>query len=117
MKLTGLVSARVRGFRVLDLVALALFLTLALTVYAFKTFAGQQRADILDVESQIRDEDRNVRLLRAEIAHLENPARLERLATLYAKQGPIVANQEITPEALPQVAAGGAVRANPASNP
>jgi hypothetical protein len=45
-----------------------------------------------------------VRLLKAEIAHLENPERLERLARGYAGQGPITAKQEISPEALPQAA-------------
>jgi len=94
----------VRGFRVVDVAALAVFLVLALTVYAFKSFAGDQRADIVDVESQIRDESRQVRLLKAEVARLESPARLEALATRYAGQAPVTAKQEVTPEALPQVA-------------
>lgn len=98
-----------RGFRVIDLAALALFLALALTVYAFKTSAGQERADIADVESQIRDEGRQVRLLQAEVARLESPDRLERLARTYAGQAPLSAKQDVTPEALPQLgAAGGA---------
>jgi hypothetical protein len=105
MKLSAVFSHKVRGFRVLDLTALAVFLVLALTVYAFKTFAGDQRADIVDVESQIRDESRHVRLLKAEIAQLESPARLERLSVRYADQAPITARQEVSPEALPQVAA------------
>jgi hypothetical protein len=104
MKLSGLLDAKVRGFRVVDVAALAVFLVLALTVYAFKSFAGDQRADIVDVESQIRDESRQVRLLKAEVARLESPARLEALATRYAGQAPVTAKQEVTPEALPQVA-------------
>lgn len=104
MKLSGILDAKVRGFRVVDVTALAVFLVLALTVYAFKSFAGDQRADIVDVESQIRDESRQVRLLKAEVARLESPARLEALATRYAGQAPVTARQEVTPEALPQVA-------------
>jgi hypothetical protein len=104
MKLSGVISRRVRGFRVLDLAAMVLFLALALTVYAFKTSAGRQRTDIADVESQIRDESRQVRLLRADVARLESPARLERLASAYAGQAPVSARQEIAPEALPQAA-------------
>jgi hypothetical protein len=104
MKLSGIVSQRLRGFRVIDIAALMTCLVLALTVYAFKTSAGAQRTDITDIESQIRDETRQVRLLRAEIAHLESPDRLERLAGQYAGQAPISAKQEVTPEALPQVA-------------
>ena len=104
MKLSGLLDAKVRGFRVVDVAALAVFLVLALTVYAFKSFAGDQRADIVDVESQIRDESRQVRLLKAEVARLESPARLEALSTRYAGQAPVTAKQEVSPEALPQVA-------------
>jgi len=116
MKLSSLFNRRLRGFRILDLTALAVFLVLALTVYAFKTFAGAQGADIVDVENQIHDESRHVRLLKAEIAHLESPARLERLATRYAGQAPITARQEVTPEALPQVAGGApAVQSPPKS--
>jgi len=113
MKLSGLLNRKVRGFRVLDVAALAVFLVLALTVYAFKSFAGDQRADIVDVENQIRDETRQVRLLKAEVARLENPSRLEALASRYAGQAPITARQEIAPEALPQVAAPPAPQGKP----
>jgi hypothetical protein len=104
MTLSGLLGARVRGFRVVDLAALVVFLTLALTVYAFKTFAGRERSNIADVESDVQGESRRVRLLKAEIAHLESPDRLERLAARYAGQAPVTARQEVSPEALPQVA-------------
>ncbi|MFI4933291.1 MAG: cell division protein [Caulobacterales bacterium] len=104
MKLSGLVETRVRGFRVMDLTALVVLLALALTVYAFKTFAGRERSDIADIESQIKDESRRVRLLNAEVAHLESPGRLERLSAAYANQAPVTARQEVPPEALPQVA-------------
>jgi len=108
MRLSSVVSGRVRGFRVLDLAALVLCLALALTVYAFKTSAGRERTDITDVEGQIRDESRQVRLLKAEVARLESPARMERLAATYANHAPVSARQEIAPEALPDVAQTGA---------
>jgi len=104
MKLSALLTHRIRGFRALDLAGLAVLLVLAFSVYAFKTFAGAERADIVDVERQIDLEDRQVRLLRAEIARLESPSRIERLAAQYAGQGRITATQEIPVEALPQVA-------------
>jgi hypothetical protein len=106
MRVSGVLRQRVRGFRVVDLAALVIFLALALTVYAFKTSAGAERTDIADVEQQIRDETRQVQLLRAQVAHLEAPDRLERLARS-ADQAPVDAKQEVTPQALPQVAAGG----------
>ncbi len=104
MRLSSVLTHRVRGFRVFDVAALAVLLVLALTVYAFKTFAGDQRADIVDVENQIHDEGRRVRLLRAEVAQLQSPARLEALARHYADQAPVTARQEVTPDALPQAA-------------
>ena len=64
-------------------------------------------ADLWDA-SQIRDESRQVRLLKAEVARLESPARMERLSATYANQAPVAARQEIAPEALPDVAQTGA---------
>jgi hypothetical protein len=113
MRLSSIVTHRVRGFRVVDLAALIVFLALALAVYAFKTSAGAERSDIADVETQIRDARRDVRLLRAEVAHLESPDRLERLSTRYAGQAPVNVKQEVDPAALPQLAQGAQ---SPASN-
>ncbi len=95
---------RVRGFRVVDLGAMVVFLALALTVYAFKTSAGSERSNIADIEDKIHDEQRAVRLLRAEVAELESPARLEPQARAYDGLAPISARQEVSPEALAQVA-------------
>jgi cell division protein FtsL len=99
MKLSDVLTRRVRGFRVIDLVALATVLTLALTVYAFKTSAGAERTDIADIESQIHDETRTVRLLQDQVHRLESPDRLERLARDDG-QAPVNALREVTPEAL-----------------
>jgi hypothetical protein len=107
MRVSGIVRQRVRGFRVVDIAALVICLALALTVYAFKTSAGAQRTDIADVEQQVRDETKAVQLLRAQVAHLEAPDRLERLARTNAGQAPVSAKQEVTPQALPQLAVGG----------
>jgi cell division protein FtsL len=105
MKLFGFVERRVRGFRVVDLTALAVVLALALVVYAFKTSASHQTAEIADAESQIRAESQHIRLLQAEIAHLESPDRIERLAARYLGAAPVAARQEIAPADLPKVAA------------
>jgi hypothetical protein len=106
MRLSGVLGQRVRGFRVVDIAALVICLALALTVYAFKSSAGDERRDITDVEQQIRDETKSVQLLRAQVAHLEAPDRLERLARTEG-QVPVAAKQEVTAQALPQVATGG----------
>ncbi|HEY5071518.1 MAG TPA: cell division protein [Caulobacteraceae bacterium] len=107
MKLTGIFTRRVRGFRVVDLLALVVLLVLALGVYGFKTLAGAQSANTLTVERQIAEEKRRVRLLHAELAHLEDPARIERLSTQYLGMKPVDAQHETSVEALPQIAERG----------
>lgn len=111
MKVSGILLRRVRGFRIMDLAALVIVLALALSVYAFKTSAGAERSDIADVEDKIADERRDVRLLQDEVARLENPRRLEERATRLAGQAPVGARQEVSPEALAQVAGPAVVRA------
>jgi len=107
MKVSSILFQRVRGFRIMDLAALVIFLALALTVYAFKTNAGAERSDIADVEDKIVAERHDVRLLQDQVTRLENPKRLEERATRLARLAPIAAKQEVTPEALPQVAGPG----------
>ncbi len=104
MNVSGVLFRRVRGFRVMDLAAMVVFLALALAVYAFKTSAGAERSDISDVEDKIVAERHIVRLLQDQISRLENPKRLEDRATRFGGLARISAKQEVTPEALPQVA-------------
>ncbi|HXQ17871.1 MAG TPA: hypothetical protein VN814_24895 [Caulobacteraceae bacterium] len=100
----------------MDLAAMVIFLSLALAVYAFKTSAGAERTDIADVEDKIVVERHDVRLLQDQIARLENPKRLEDRATRFGGLARISAKQEVTPEALPQVA-GPQLVAPPAAAP
>jgi cell division protein FtsL len=106
----GVFSRRYRGFRVVDIAALAVLLVLALMSYALKTLAQGQGGETAGVESQIATEDKRIRLLRAEIAHQEEPDRIERLATQYLGMAAVDPKQETTPEALPQVALKGALK-------
>jgi hypothetical protein len=116
MRASDVLTRRVRGFRVLDLAALVLFLALAFTVYAFKTAAGSQRTDIAEIETQIQDETRDVRLLRAKVASLESGTRVEQLASQYVNQAPVTARQEIEPGDLARIAESGTAQA-PAAGP
>jgi cell division protein FtsL len=95
---------RVRGFRVVEIGALAVLLVLVLTVYLAKTGAGGKSADIDHVQAQIDDEQSQIRLLRAEVASLEQPERLQALSDHYLGLVPISARHEITPEALMDIA-------------
>jgi cell division protein FtsL len=104
MILASVFNRRLRGFRVIDLLALGLVGVLALGSYVFTTFAGAQSARIAAVQVQIDDEDKRIHLLKAEIAHLEDPSRIERLSTQYLGLQPVDPKHDITPDALSQVA-------------
>jgi cell division protein FtsL len=91
---------RVRGFRVVEVTGLAVLLVLMLVVYLAKTFAGGERAQIAHVEREISQEKQRVRLLRAEVAHLEKPERLERLSREYLGLEPVTAKREIKAETI-----------------
>lgn len=97
-------TRRVRGFRLVDLIALGLLTVLILGVYLAKTMAGRERADIAGVERQIDMERARVRLLQAEVSHLEQPARIERLSETYLGLAPTSMKREATAEDLARVA-------------
>ncbi|GGL45617.1 MULTISPECIES: cell division protein FtsL [Caulobacter] len=103
MSLSSMFDRRVRGFRVVELVCLTILLVLVLGVYMAKTFAGRERAQIAEVERQIEDEKVRVRLLKAEVAYLEQPRRIEQLAQ-QLQLAPIKPEHETTEDALIDVA-------------
>ena len=100
----SLLDRRYRGFRVIEIGGLCLLLVLALVVYLAKTHAGGERADIDHIQAQIDDEQARVTLLRAEVAKLEQPERLEVLSGKYLNLQPIPPSHEIGPEALASLA-------------
>jgi cell division protein FtsL len=100
----NLLTRRVRGFRLVDLIALGLLTALILGVYLAKTIAGRERTEIAKVERQIVMEKARVRLLQAEVSHLEQPARIERLSEAYLGLAPVTIKREISTDALAAVA-------------
>jgi hypothetical protein len=90
----SLFARRVRGFRVVDLIAAGLLVAVILGVYLAKTLAGRERAEIASVTRQINAEAQRIRLLEAEVAHLEQPGRIERLSVVYLKMSPVTAHRE-----------------------
>jgi hypothetical protein len=95
-----LFQRRVRGFRIVDLSAFGCLAVLVLSVYAFKANQGGENARIEDVDDQIVSEQRQIRVLQAELAHLEQPERLERLSIQYLGLGPTSAKHETSLDAL-----------------
>ncbi len=105
MIFSGVFARRFRGFRVIDLLALSVVFILALGSYVFTTLAGAQSADTAGVQSQIDQEQKRIRLLQAELAHLESPGRIERLSTQYLGMAPVDPKHEATPADLARIAA------------
>ena len=103
-RLKVLFDRRVRGFRVVNVTGCVLLVALVFGVYAAKTDAGQEGATISSVERQIAEERRMLRLLHAEMAHLEEPSRLQRLATQYLGLDRVDAARETPPDSLVEVA-------------
>jgi hypothetical protein len=97
-------NRRVRGFRLVDIVALGLLTVLILGVYLAKTIAGGERTKIASVERQIGAEKARIRLLQAEVSHLEQPARIERLSETYLGLAPVSFKREAEVDALPDLA-------------
>ena len=98
-----LFTRRVWGFRLIDVMGVGLLIALILSVYLAKTFAGRERGEIARVEGDISVEHQRVRLLQAEVAHLERPDRIAHLSRTYLGLGPVKFTHEIAPEALSSV--------------
>jgi len=120
----GFMGRTLRGVRLVEFGAVIVLLAMATGVYLAKAAAGRERADITQVQGQIEDENKRLRLLQAEVAHLEEPARLVRLsgelglaATAPTHQGSPEALAQIASDALiPQKTAKKPAVAAPASN-
>jgi hypothetical protein len=90
-----------RGVRLVEFGALVVLLAMVLSVYLAKAAAGRERGDITAVQAQIDDESKRLRLLQAEVAHLEEPGRLQRLS---AEIGLGPTKHEGSPEELQRIA-------------
>ena len=100
----SLLGRRIRGFRLIDMVALGVLMLLILGVYLAKTIAGRERAEIATAERQIEAEKARIRLLQAEVTHLEQPARIEHLSETYLGLGPVSIKHEASPDVLGDIA-------------
>jgi len=99
---------RTRGFRTINVLFASALLVLAVGVNLAKTFAGKERTQIGRVERDIGKEKDRIRVLEAEVAHLEQPERLERLSRAYLAMEPVQAQQEATEDTVIAVAQRGA---------
>ncbi len=104
MRFPGVLSARVRGFRIVNLLGATIFLVIALGSYALKTIAGAQDAGAAGIEERIQLERKRIKMLRVEIAHLSTPDRVAKLSRRYLNAAPPDPKHDIALEALPALA-------------
>jgi len=80
------------GWALLMLIGVALIIAL----YFVKTRAAQARAHVNQLEHTLEQEQASVRMLNAEIAHLENPDRLRELSEQHLGLEPVDANRVLS---------------------
>jgi hypothetical protein len=78
--LNRLFAWKIRGVRWVEIVGVILVVAMLFSVYMAKAGAARVSGEIGDLERKIAGNGERVRLLRAEVAKLEQPARLEALS-------------------------------------
>lgn len=102
-----LFNHRYRGFRTINIVGFVLVMSLAVTVNLAKTYAGREAREIQRAERNIAEQKRRIRLLEAEVAHLEQPERLQTLSKAYLGMTPLSPMREGDMDSLTILVAGG----------
>lgn len=101
--LNRLYAWKIRGVRWVEIIGVLLVAAMVFSVYVAKAGAARESARISDLERQISDNGQRVRLLRAEVAQLERPNRLEALSR-GAGLGPVDVHRQATAESLATLA-------------
>ena len=101
--LNRLYAWKIRGVRWVEIIGVLLFAAMVFSVYVAKAAAAREGARIAELEQQITENDQRVRLLRAEVARLERPNRLEALSR-DAGLGPVDVHRQATVASLPDLA-------------
>ena len=101
---------KVRGVRWVEIIGVALVAVMVMSVYVAKAAAARESSRIAELERDIRENAQRVRLLKAEAARLEQPARLEALSRQMGL-GPVDVRKQADADDLPELK----VEAAPAS--
>lgn len=102
--MTEMMRLRRSRVRMFEISAFVCLVALVAWVYMAKATGADERATIRDIESDIRSEQRAIRQLRAEAAHLERPSRLEELVRTHTDLAPVEPVHETRPENLGAIA-------------
>ena len=90
--------------RWIEIIGVALVAVMIVSVYAAKAAAARESSRIAQLEQDIRENGQRVRLLRAEVARLEQPARLETLSRQIGL-APVEVHRQAKEAQLPQLKA------------
>ena len=101
--LNRLYAWKIRGVRWVEIIGVLLVAAMVFSVYVAKAAAAREGARIADLERQITENGQRVRLLRAEVARLEQPGRLEALSR-DAGLGPVDVHRQATEDRLAALA-------------
>lgn len=103
--LTRLLNWKVRGIRWIDIIGGVAVAVMVLSVYVAKAAADREDRRIAQIEREISENRQRVRLLRAEIARLEQPGRLESLSRSVGLE-PVDVHRRATEADLPALKSG-----------
>ena len=113
MKVPAMLRARIRGFRVVNVVGFALLIGLAVGGYALKAVASAQDAKVQALDDQIVQEQKRIRMLKLEVAELGAAPRIKARAAQFLTVAPMDPRHDITAEALPAIVAAERASAPP----
>jgi len=102
-QLNRLFAWKVRGIRCIEIIGVLLVAAMIFSVYLAKAAAAREGAEIADLERQIGESGQRVRLLKAEVARLEQPGRLEALSR-GAGLGPVEMKRQASEDNLANLA-------------
>lgn len=110
--LKRLLNWKVRGIRWIDIIGVVVVAVLVFSVYVAKAAADREDRRIAAIEREIAENRQRVRLLRAEIARLEQPGRLETLSRSVGLE-PVDVRRRATEDELPSLKSGPKTEAAP----
>ncbi|HET6376655.1 MAG TPA: hypothetical protein VFF88_11460 [Methylocella sp.] len=87
--------------RILNILAVASLLGSAIYAYSIKYSTIFQAEKIMKLQHEIRREQDQLGMLRAEWAHLTRPERIQALASKFLDLQPMALSQIVKPESLP----------------
>jgi hypothetical protein len=105
---------KIRGVRWIEIIGVACVAAMLCSVYLVKAAAQKEATRIAELDAEIAADRQRVRLLRAEAARLESPARLDALSKQVGL-APIDADQRVDESELEEIEAAPSPEVVPAA--